>query len=90
MASQASKITRKGQVTIPIDMREALDMHEGDYVVFERVDNRIILERAIDIARETSGIFKQYRKATPVDPAEERAAFERGVAEEVAASMRDE
>lgn len=90
MLSHTTKVTRKGQVTIPVEIRDALDIHEGDYLIVEQVDGRIVLERAIDIARETAGVFRQYRKATPVDPAEERAAFERGVAEEVAASMRDE
>lgn len=90
MLPQATKVTRKGQVTIPVEIRNALDIHEGDYLIVEQVNGRIVLRRAIDIARETSGVFKQYRKATPIDPAEERTAVERAIAEEVAASMRDE
>lgn len=90
MLPRSTKLTRKGQVTIPKEIRDELDMHEGEYLLVEQVDGRIILRRAIDIARETAGVFKQYRKATPIDPAEERAAVERAIAEEVAASMRDE
>lgn len=90
MLPQTTKMTRKGQVTIPAEIRESLDLHEGDFFLVEQVDGRIVLRRAIDIARETAGVFKQYRKAAPIDPAEERAAVERAIAEEVAASMRDE
>lgn len=90
MLPQTTKMTRKGQITIPAEIRESLDLHEGDYFLVDQVNGRIVLRRAIDIAHETAGVFKQYRKATPIDPDEKRAAFERGVAEEVAASMRDE
>jgi antitoxin PrlF len=30
-----TKITSKGQVTIPNDIRKAMNMEEGDYLVFE-------------------------------------------------------
>lgn len=90
MLSKASKMTREGQVIIPAENRAALDFHEGDYFLVEEMNVRIVLRRPIDIARETSGVFKQYRNAAPVDPEQERAAFERAIAEEVAASMRDE
>ena len=43
----AAKITSKGQVTIPKDVREAMGLKEGDYLVFEPEDDRIIVRRAV-------------------------------------------
>ena len=42
----AVKITSKGQVTIPKAVREAMGLEEGDYLVFEPEDDRIIVRRA--------------------------------------------
>ncbi|WFO74946.1 AbrB/MazE/SpoVT family DNA-binding domain-containing protein [Desulfurococcaceae archaeon MEX13E-LK6-19] len=39
------KVTRKGQITIPKDIRNALGINEGDYVVVRVEGNRIIIEK---------------------------------------------
>ena len=57
MASQTTKMTRKGQVTIPIDIRSALDLHEGDHFTVRQEDHRVVLERASDAFRRTAGVF---------------------------------
>ncbi len=90
MATQTTKMTRKGQVTIPVEIRNALNLHEGDFFLVERVDNRVVLQRAKDVADRTAGIFAKYALPIPLTPAEEREAFEQGVAEEVAASLARE
>lgn len=41
----AARITSKGQVTIPREVREALDLAEGDDVVFRVIDGRAVLAR---------------------------------------------
>lgn len=89
MASQASKVTRKGQVTIPAEFRDEFGIHEGDYVVFRRLDGNLVVERESDIVKRTAGALKHYRKATPVDPADEKAAVGEAIAEEYAAWLRD-
>lgn len=38
-----SKVTSSGQVTIPKSIREALGLEEGDYVIFDRVPEGILL-----------------------------------------------
>jgi len=90
MATLTTKMTRKGQVTIPIDIRNALDLHEGDHFIVHQDDHRVVLERASDALRSTAGIFAKYAMATPVSPAEEREAVEQGVAEEYVASLASE
>lgn len=38
-----SKLTQKGQATIPAAIREKLDLHTGDGIAFEVVNNKVIL-----------------------------------------------
>jgi len=40
---QYSTVTHKGQVTIPIDIRKALEIKEGDKVAFTKVGNKIAI-----------------------------------------------
>lgn len=41
-----SKITAKGQVTIPKEIRRRLGLEEGEYVVWTREEKGAMLERA--------------------------------------------
>ena len=41
----AAKITSKGQVTIPADVRKAVGVHEGDKLLFVRMDDGSITLR---------------------------------------------
>ncbi len=86
----ATKMTRKGQVTIPAEIREQLNLHEGDRFVVEAVDGKVVMESQRDIVRRTAGVFAKYAKHPPLEPSEERRLFEEGVAREVADSMANE
>jgi AbrB family looped-hinge helix DNA binding protein len=44
----SARITSKGQVTIPRSVREALDLREGDEVVFRVEDTRAVLAKTPD------------------------------------------
>ena len=41
-----SKVTAKGQVTIPKEVRQRLGLEEGEYVVWTPTEERATLERA--------------------------------------------
>jgi len=41
-----SRVTSKGQVTIPVEMRRQLGIKEGDKVVFFNEGNRIVIANA--------------------------------------------
>lgn len=39
-----SRVTTKGQITLPKDVRKILNAEEGDYIIFYNEDRRIIIE----------------------------------------------
>jgi AbrB family looped-hinge helix DNA binding protein len=86
-----TKVTRKGQITIPIEIRKELDIREGDHLLVRKVDDKIILENNRDWAQKTAGIVKKYAENVPaLDPGDERRWFEEAVADEVIRSLDDE
>ena len=42
MAAYTAKVTSKGQVTIPKALREELGIEEGDYLLMENEDGRLV------------------------------------------------
>ncbi|CAI1493479.1 MULTISPECIES: AbrB/MazE/SpoVT family DNA-binding domain-containing protein [Thermococcus] len=49
-------VTKKYQVTIPKEVREALGIKAGDEVVFVREGNRYVLMKLTDLLKELSEI----------------------------------
>ena len=47
---EVAKITSRGQVTIPIDIRKKLGVKEGDKVIFIEYEGRIVVANAAKIA----------------------------------------
>jgi len=47
---EVAKITSRGQITIPIDIRKKLGVREGDKVVFIENQNHIVVANAAKIA----------------------------------------
>jgi AbrB family looped-hinge helix DNA binding protein len=44
----SAKITSKGQITIPKPVRDALDLHEGDEVIFRVERSRAVIAKTPD------------------------------------------
>ena len=44
-----AKLSTKGQITIPRDVRAALGLHDGDQVLFRVVDGRAVMARTPDL-----------------------------------------
>jgi AbrB family looped-hinge helix DNA binding protein len=85
--SASSRLTRKGQVTIPVYIRRLLGLSPQDRVAFRVVGDRVELTPAQSIAERTARALRQYSHGPAPSPQEEAAAFERAVADEVAASL---
>ena len=46
-----SRVTTKGQITLPKDVREILNAEEGDYIIFFKEEGRISIEAGSLIAK---------------------------------------
>ncbi len=55
---QTSKITTKGQVTIPQKLRKLLGVRPGDKITFEASDDGKVLIRKIDCRVSLAGYLK--------------------------------
>jgi AbrB family looped-hinge helix DNA binding protein len=79
-------MTRKGQVTIPTEIRQALGLVEGDRLDVQLEANTVCLRRAESVIARTAGIFAH---PGPARPAEElREAAETAIALEAEARSR--
>ena len=85
MAQATSRMTSKGQVTIPAEIREELGLKPRDTVQFVLDGKRVIIEPV------ESALLRVYRSVPALDPPitdrELREAFERDVADEVAGEL---
>jgi AbrB family looped-hinge helix DNA binding protein len=47
---EVAKITNRGQITIPVDIRKKLSLKEGGKVIFSKDDGKVIFANAAKIA----------------------------------------
>jgi len=79
---KTTTVTRKGQVTIPAEIRAALGISEGDTVEFELEDSSVRMRpRRGSIVDRTAGMFKS--NLPPMSAEELRIAAETAIAEDV-------
>lgn len=60
----ASHMTSKGQVTIPIELRRRLDLHPGDIVEFKQRDNKIFIAKSKTDISAAFGLLKSGKKVS--------------------------
>lgn len=77
-----TRLTQKGQVTIPVEIREKLGLKPKDKVRFEVEGEAVRLKRAVSRIDRHFGAVRA--SGNPLDWRQEREAFEQGVGEEVA------
>ncbi len=78
MGSNSSVVTRKGQVTIPADIRRELDIKEGDRLIFQRRNGTIELLTVDEILRRTAGSLPLKPGVKPATIAELNEAAAQG------------
>ncbi len=80
MHQRTARITTKGQVTIPIEVRRLLGVRPHDKVAFVVRKDQVCLLPATSVAARTAGMFKG--PEPPLSPDDEKAAAEEAMAEE--------
>src|SRR5437763_1606019 len=91
MKEQLTTVTRKGQITLPADIRRTLGIKQGDKVAVwlaqpgESEQPEVILRPVRSVAEMTFGAITPRKH--PVDLDEMRRKFEEGTAEEVMAEL---
>ena len=64
----AARLTSKGQITIPKAVREALELHEGDEVVFRVERKRAIVAKTPDFIEMAGSVaVPAAKRGTPWD-----------------------
>ena len=87
MRTATAKVTSKGQITIPIEIRNALSVAPGDRVSFLLENGIVRVEREQSWVERTAGMFKGRGPSVPPTAKEFRDMYEQGVADEVMESM---
>jgi AbrB family looped-hinge helix DNA binding protein len=60
MSEYTSVITRKGQATVPIDIRKALGLQRGDRIAWIQTNGHVEVRPAQGVTDRTAGIIKPY------------------------------
>ena len=60
MSTNVVKVTRKGQTTIPVELRQKLGIKEGDELLVEATEQGQILFKPIRKLEECAGIYSKY------------------------------
>ncbi len=67
-----AKITSKGQITLPKEVRKILKVDAGAVVVFEKEDEKVVIKSAKTL-REFKGFLKGRGKTTDFDVMRDKA-----------------
>ncbi len=79
----STRMTRKGQVTIPAEIRERLNLHEGDVLLVCEDGGKVILESQLEELRRTSNRIANLMKGVPsLEPGEMRELAAKAIAQE--------
>jgi AbrB family looped-hinge helix DNA binding protein len=85
MVQRFTVITRKGQITLPAEMRKVLDLKRGDRVVISLEAEGLRVRPTKGVVEATAGALESDQP--PLTERELREEFEKGVAEEVIQRM---
>ena len=83
MKEALTVVTRKGQITMPVEIRRALDLKEGDKVAWSLVDvekQEVMVRPVRSVAELTFGAIKPRKR--PENYEELRGMFEQELAAE--------
>lgn len=74
MVAKAVKVTRKRQITLPVELRKEFDVNEGGINYVRRGERGTEITTLEDIVARTASIFREYAdKLGPLEPDEIRS-----------------
>lgn len=79
---RSSVVTRKGQITVPVEIRLALGIKQGDRLSFQLHKKRLRLIHRGSITKQTAGMLRG--NIRPFSPRAEKQAAEEEAAAETA------
>jgi AbrB family looped-hinge helix DNA binding protein len=65
MATRTVKVTRKGQITLPVELRKEFGIEEGDVLYVVKGERGIEIRTPGSFIVRTAGIFREYAANTP-------------------------
>ena len=71
------KVTSKGQITLPVDIRNALDISDASYLVVEQVGDYVLMKKAEIRMKEIQAILKNEAKRKNISKKELLKALEK-------------
>ena len=89
MTTGSTKVTRKGQITIPATIRDELEIREGDQIIVATEGRKIILESARAVIDRASGSLAAYAKSHSANDEEWDQAIAEAIAEDYASSLEE-
>ncbi len=81
MVLKPVNIRRKGQITLPAEIRHELGLEEGDQLLITRRGKEIVLISTEEVEDPTAGIFKDYAYTRNPDVEEEKRWIAQHIAE---------
>lgn len=60
MVDVVTRVTRKGQTTIPAEFRRELGICEGDRLAWVREGDHLVVKPAESVVKRTAGILRRY------------------------------
>ena len=82
MKTYQSRMTSKGQITVPADLRKELGLKPGDRVEFVREDGSIRIQRAGSVVARVAGSLSSYVTGPPLEADEIHEIAEQAIADE--------
>ena len=67
MVPKAVKVTRKGQITLPAELRKEFDIEEGDIVYVHKGTHGIEIRTPEELTAKLRGTLRDYAQNGPVE-----------------------
>lgn len=81
---ELAKITAKGQITIPVQIRKKLNLKDGDKVVFVEENGKVVMENSTKLAiREAQAAFEGLSKELGLKTEEDVVALAKNIRKEI-------